>query len=501
MALGAVLHHQGHPCEGGSLQGSDGAQAIASDPKRDPINLSSWQHLQTREGGFAAYKGSLINLGLFLEEERTDERDDAEDSDEQETVQLTSGQLSVAGEALAQSFANAVKGTSYLEAQTGKAAIAFSVLNEFGSRAGLCELRQADGFDLEPLRDLFFAAGVEGTENSHYRRRMSLLLAMHAASIANANGLALSREVFDDLTFYRRLVLPVEEKSEINITIPEQLDDIADRWRIFHFQSYLTVALESLLAGLVRSLRGHPAGLTIAEIFDDFDTGEVQMALAEQLGFSAEKSFWQMTPADALARLGIEIGPLLEGDPISIERLSSGPMIECQLRTLLIGEGLVRGPTGPAIAAMLLFTLGLRFTCTVEERHQGWNRRKVVNQHSDVSLPGLLDGLQSQFGDDWWHRGNREILAQIMVRYVIRQHEAMSYERGFGGSPPLFHLEAARVVGNDVNRDGVDPGNARFPSIVQILRDLRLIEDRDSRQKLTEDGQALLGAHVADYGA
>ncbi|KHK93561.1 hypothetical protein [Novosphingobium malaysiense] len=87
------------------------------------------------------------------------------------------------------------------------------------------------------------------------------------------------------------------------------------------------------------------------------------------------------------------------------------------------------------------------------------------------------------------------------MRYVVRQHEAMSYERGFGGSPPLFFLEGERIVGNDISRDDVDPGNARFPSIMQVLWDLRLIIDHESGQMLSEDGNALLASYLDGNGA
>ncbi len=496
MALGAVLHHGGQPCEGGALQGSNGAQSIASDLGRDPIDLRAWKHLEDKEGGFAAYKGSLINLGVFLSEEQEDRNDDKGDFDEKQTDQLSAGRLSPLGMELARSFSKAVAETAYLQARPDRDALPFELLNEFGGRAGLCELQKADGCDLEPLRSLFFATEIQGEDNSHYRRRMSLLLFMYAAKVADANGLVLSREVIDHLTFYRRLKSPSDEQSEIVITIPEELDDIAERWRVFHFHNYLTVSLESLLAGIARSVRGHPAGLTIEEIVQDFDSADARVSLADKLPLNPTESFWDLTPASTLARMGIETDALLEIGQDGSEKLRSCKMIEHQLRSFLVDEGMVTGPAGPAIAGILLFTLAIRFRYATHKRHQGWNRRKVLDQTNDVSLPGLLDGLESQFGSDWWQRSNRTVLKRVLSRHVIRQHEAMSYERGVGGSPSLFHLEGTRIVGNDINRDDVDLGNARFPSIIQILRDLRLITDQESRQKLTNDGAALLASCI-----
>src|SRR5690606_36561424 len=65
MVLGAVLHHDGSPCEGGSLGGSTKATKI--DPKKTRrFDLSRWEHLEAMEGQLGAtYKGSLINLRIF----------------------------------------------------------------------------------------------------------------------------------------------------------------------------------------------------------------------------------------------------------------------------------------------------------------------------------------------------------------------------------------------------------------------------------------------------
>lgn len=76
MVLGAVLHHDGKPCEGGALGGSDPAETLAKSKKKS-FDLSAWRHLKAPERQFgAAYKGSLINLGLF-KTDRTDVEEEA----------------------------------------------------------------------------------------------------------------------------------------------------------------------------------------------------------------------------------------------------------------------------------------------------------------------------------------------------------------------------------------------------------------------------------------
>lgn len=497
MLLGAVLHHEGQTCEGGALQGSTPAALISRDPSRDPISLGTWQHLQATEGGFAAYKGSLINLGLFLDPDGDLETASAEEVEEDEAQEdraskLTTGHLSKKGERLAKAFGEAVAHAAYLETDPSTP-VDFETLRDFGGRAGLCELRDADPFDLPSLRDLFFAQGVEGTENSDFRRRMTLLLILQLAQAATESGAELTGETFSDLTFYRRLF--PGDNGEVEVDVPADLEDIAERWRIFHFHTYLTTALESLLAAAVRSLRGHPGGLSIRELVDSFGTPETDASLSDCLSIDIPKPFLEMTASEALAAVGLDVAALVDEPPSTVGHAQLSRPLEKTLRSLLSEGGLVSGSAGPALATLLLYVVLLRFQATVSENHQGWNRHKVLDTYNDVSVPGVLHLLQSHFGASWWDRTNRDLLDYILGRLVVRQHEAMSYARGFGGSPPLFHLSGERVVGNDLTRDDVDPGNARFPSLMQILWDLRFLGG-DSGRDLTEDGKEFLASQI-----
>jgi hypothetical protein len=75
----------------------------------------------------------------------------------------------------------------------------------------------------------------------------------------------------------------------------------------------------------------------------------------------------------------------------------------------------------------------------------------------------------------------------------------MSYERGFGGSAPLFHIDGTTIIGTDA--DFSDPGalNGRFFSAVQILRDLMLVAgDYDDGFDLTAEGGAWLQQLLAE---
>lgn len=483
MTLGAVLHHEGRTCDGGALQGSTEAIHFARSPSGESLDLRSWSHLADNASGFAPYKGSLVNLGLFEDGEVGEEGEEA--------GTLRSGRLSSKGRRLAEAFGRAVANTRFVHLKPEDSAVPLDVLKEFGAAAGLCELMSADDCDLRPLRDLFFATDLEDENNSHHRRRMSLMLLLWAVDTARTAGRDLDARTFDDLTFYG--VVLDENDDASSVEVPGPLADIAQRWRIFHFHNYLTTALESLLSGLVRSLRYHPAGRSISEVLEAFDSDEANTELAEYFKFESDVRFMELTPIDALALIGIDAESWRSRSSTGGKMMFGDALIERSLRTSLVDDGLVSGTIGPALSILLLLVLMLRFEHTVAEAYQGWNRAKAYQPLSDISMPTLAQALVMELGSNWWTRPLRDVVARVMTRFVVRQHETMSYEKGYGGSPPLFRVDGVMIVGMDLVLDNVGAGNPRFGSAMRVLRDLRLIaNDAEEGLILTAEGRGLL---------
>ena len=164
MVLGAVLHHDGKSCEDGALGGSD--RAIEQvNRRRLSYDLARWQHLGAPEGQFgAAYKGSLINLGLF-ETDQPSVQDEADvDTSElsAETQSIEVRELSALGKRLALAFDRSVRGTQYVKQQwTASDLVRADILKEFGARAGLCEIASKRATDRDALRSVFFACDEE----------------------------------------------------------------------------------------------------------------------------------------------------------------------------------------------------------------------------------------------------------------------------------------------------------------------------------------------------
>jgi hypothetical protein len=73
----------------------------------------------------------------------------------------------------------------------------------------------------------------------------------------------------------------------------------------------------------------------------------------------------------------------------------------------------------------------------------------------------------------------------------------MSYERGFGGVAPLFHVDGTRIVATEMDYTNPRAKNPRFWPALQILADLKLIMYGDDGYELTADGKAWLHAELA----
>lgn len=503
MVLGAVLHHDGGACDGGALGGSEKAIELVNGPARQSYNLDTWKHLQAREGQFgAAYKASLINLGLFANESDEVHEEASEESQElDEGVQsIEIAELSKRGKRLADAYQRSVRATKYIKDRwTTHSSVPSAVLKEFGSRAGLCEISKSGSDDREVIKEILFSCDREGTQSTHYRRRMSLLLLLHGIGKAATIEAMFDRQTFGDLTYFKQVVTGEERQDSSAIDMPHSLRDVAERWRIFHFHSYLTVALQSLLVCVVGVLRHHPAGIDRSRLLDEFQVPALSARFNRLFKTKLPGSFFELTPGELLGITGVSVADAIAGQPSALASLSIGSKFAERNLVDQLTEGEAQQISGIAVATILLYVVLLRYQTSVEPAYDVWYQNLVQDRFADLSVPGVLGTLRSEYGDDWWQRPNREILNLLLWRFVLLQHQTMSYERGFGGSAPLFHLDGTTIIGTDA--DFSEPGalNARFFSAVQILRDLKLVAgDYDDGFQLTAEGDAWLERLLAE---
>lgn len=490
MVLGAVIHHNG-PCKGGGLGGSDEAEILLNKGKRASYDLASWSHLNASEGQFgAAYKGSLINLGLF-KTDAADVADEADDqtrelSDEAQAVEVR--ELSPLGKRLAKAFGNSIRNTCYVkENWTLRNKVDAKVLEEFGAVAGLCELSNKNAADREVLRNVFFSRYDEMKTPAQQRRRMSLLFLLECIAHANAAGTSLTSDTFRDICYFDALLGGEKKPRVIAVAIDARLKDIAQRWRIYHAHSFLAVALQSFLVTCVRTFRERRGGLGEDDFLLSLSAGAIRGQFRDMTGVDLTENFFALTPRQTLPACGMfwsKQAPTTLASP----RIEN-PLCERALETLLI-KSEANDSAGIAFAALLLYQVLLRYPAMTAEPIQNWYRQQVYDPYADVSLTVVGDFVQGEFGSDWIDHPNGELLKRVIWRFVIRQHQTMSYERGFGGTAPLFQVDGSTVIGTSVDYTDPRSTHPRFNRALQILEDLGLIED-DSEVGywITDDGK------------
>lgn len=495
MVLGAVLHHDGKACENGALGGSKEAIKLTKNPARS-YDLSAWKHLNNAQGQFgAAYKGSLINLGFFETGDIEVSDDVATDSDElDETTQaIEVRELSALGRRLADAFGTCVHRTAYVaQGLTTKDKVTASVLKEFGSKAGLCEITEKTPKDRGVLREVFFAKCPELERGSHLRRRMSLILFLECTARAREAGLALDDRTLSDICYFGAMVVDGDKRTQIDIVLPASLADIQQRWRIFFTQGYLALALQSLLVAVVRQIRDKPAGVMRSQVIPALNAPGLPLRYKEIFGRELSGDFFEMTARGTLQLCGDRVD--------RADRLpASAAFSERQLEELLVDDE-ANEAAAVVLAAMLLYQTIIRYKQRCSAEHHGWYAQQIHSEYADVALPGIIRFLEAEFGNTWIDRTNREILDRVIWRFVVRQHQTMSYERGFGGVAPLFHVDGNRIVATETDYTDPHAKNPRFWPAMQILADLKLIVYVDKAYELTSDGEAWLASELASMG-
>jgi hypothetical protein len=118
-------------------------------------------------------------------------------------------------------------------------------LKRWGELGGICEVAAAGSPDRALLREVFFnRVGSPGL--SHKFRHDSLTLLLELIDRIAPLGISLDHSVLGGAVYFGATVAGDDGTGVVQFGIPAQLEDIANRWRMFYFHYYLAVALESL---------------------------------------------------------------------------------------------------------------------------------------------------------------------------------------------------------------------------------------------------------------
>jgi hypothetical protein len=283
---------------------------------------------------------------------------------------------------------------------------------------------------------------------------------------------------------------------------PSELADIATRWRMFQFHQYMAVALEGMFAWVVaEASRTGLAGVTIDKLVRNLDSKVAAKLAAKQCGGRQARPFGALTPAISLgsfaggrASADAATSRLLDG------RIRAGsPCSEDNLEALLRSDDFGEPSTVPTLSLLLLTVTLARYIAWDDTRYGNWLAQAARDPFVDLVPPVLIRGLVRRFGD-WWTRRWDEIATFIISRYVIQQHQSMSFEKTLAGDRCLLQVDGARVVASG-SYDRIGIRNQRLPSALRILKDLGLLrDDDDGLTHLTAAGRRVLDENVRTVG-
>lgn len=490
LTLACIANHDGEACDGGALVGS--RRAIAWFAKgNDEANFKRLNFAKVP--ALNAYFNSLVNLGFFVTEE---ELPDTDEDAEERILSFDDIELSPMGLNLAKQY-NSLVGRLGAVRKLSERQRTCSVqsLAEWGNRGGLCELRELTAPDRPLLKDIFFArSGLK--EDSHAVRRQSLLLLLALCRQLGPEHWNLGEWEFCSAVYFNELVW---DGDRLNVELPLPLSDIATRWRMFQFHHFMSVALEGLLSWLVTQLEGKGlGGATIESLVTDLDGPLVRKTLAEQFGHSADKSFGGQSPSEFFAQFGVSSGPLHADSSRSIDRRirADSSLAETRLEEIVRSNEFLYSPAGLACPMVLLaLTLGRYFQWN-ETNFGEWLANAASDPYLDLIPPVVIHVLNRRFGN-WWECNWKELASFVLSRFVVQQHQSMSYEKSAAGDRCLLQVDGQSVV-SGANFQKIGMGNPRFGSAVQILHDLGLLQESpEGVSVLTPEGQSLLDEELA----
>ena len=457
LTLGCVLHHNGEACDGGGLVGSK--QAIAWLEKHPGEQPKFSKLVFSKNPALDAYFNSLVHLGFFVADEDQPEEIETEETRE---VVLSELELTPLGQRVASAYDAAV-GNLPIATQLPKQPDGCSPqrLKDWGAVGGLCELSKPESPDLELLRNVFFNH-VASPGESHRFRRDSLVLVLELVRQLALHDVELNADSFNDAVYFGK-VERENDASLLEVTLPGSLEDIGNRWRMFHFHFYLSVALESLFVSVVSKARSTGLkGFRLEALVDTLNSKNVTKHFESRLSAKLPAKFLDSTPRELFKAAGVDV-PAADADGVANLEQSLGwshPFSESSL-ALAFHEIDRDTPEGIATALLLVVAGTTRFIRWETTGHGSWLAQAVGDTYKDVTVPVVLRELRERF-PDYWNTSWREIALFVMRRFVIRQHEVLAYDKNWDGSRAFFHTENDLIRWRQLNYDQIGVGNALF---------------------------------------
>lgn len=485
LTLGCVTHHEGETCSGGALVGSNEAKRwLAKGNSEADLKKIRFAKVPALN----AYFTSLVNLGCFVTE---DESSLPEDVEEQTQFTLDDVVLSPVGLELASRYDSVVGSIQAVRHFVGNNRhCSVNALAELGKRGGLCELVEADPADRGLLRELFFGIASRKGE-SHRVRRQSLLLILDLCRQFSAEEWVLNEPDFAGAVYFGELVA---DDARLSVEFVPAFVDIATRWKMFYFHHYMGVALEGLFSWLIAQLASCGlAGVTLEGLVLRLNDNSVRKSVSELLKCDLKKPFGETTPCELFAEMSLPHGELNAGlaTTFDVAVRSSHPVAEDSLESLVRDNEYLQSSTGLALPMILLATTLTRYARWETTNFGKWLAGAAKDPYLDLVPPVLASGLGRRFGH-WWNCKWLDLTSFVLSRYVVRQHQSMSYEKSWTGDRCLLQVDGPKIFSTG-GYEKIGMGNPRLGSAIQILIDLGLMEEADDGVTyLTKDGKQFL---------
>jgi hypothetical protein len=268
---------------------------------------------------------------------------------------------------------------------------------------------------------------------------------------------------------------------------------------MFYFHHFMSVALEGLFSWLVSQLgKFGLAGASVDALVAQLSDLVVRKNLSELLEVDLKGSFGDLTPSALVAKAGIKSGDLdaVLSKSVDSAVTSLSPFAEDKLEDLIRSNEHLYSSTGLALHMILLSVTLARYSQWEGTKYGKWLANVANDPYLDLVPPLVTNGLSRRFGD-WWNTSFKELTSFVLSRYVIQQHQSMSYEKTWTGERCLLQVDGPKIVSTG-GFDKIGMGNPRLRSAIQILTDLGLLdEDEDGVRHLTNEGIEFLKRELA----
>lgn len=450
-------HRDGEVLNGLVGAGNNNYKARSYWEQADPIPLDQ-DYFQNKLGGFGQYYSTSMQVMEIVSEN---------DQNPNWVYKLTDR-----GVELAKAYEDTINQTTYFGELSQKGDLKFlsrSAAEEYGKLGCICPKALALSKDREILRDTFFRFDKHGQGSNHYRRRLTLGVALDLVYSANN---AFRREML-------RPALYLGEFSAGNRYIPsEPLSEWVQRWKMVEIRHLFTFGLQNLWGAFLLEL-GNNGPLTLADFLDwakvQLSTGLVELSASDALSALCDEFHlgdWQSSYKE-FSQTCLQA---TQKDEFSIYKSSIQNSRDA-------GQLLKNG-------FLILNQFFLRFLPLAEENSNIWKEmadlERLPFSRYFQAMKSHLECNNFKVSDwmEWIYReyilGQHEFIALEKLRYQEYNTFKFYYQKGtffWPYSTPNFYQEPIRLAANRLN------------NCITMLVDLGLIDaNPDGMMNLTSDG-------------